>query len=80
MMAGPQVEVNCDTIDSQSEIPVRNRSQSEIKSCQRNVTQPARKCFCYLVEGDGAAGAAYVRHPAPAPAVLVIRAAADHVH
>ena len=28
---------------------------------------------------DGAAGAAGVRHPAPAPAVLVVRAAADHV-
>ena len=37
-------------------------------------------CCGYLVEGDGAAGAAGVRHPAPAPAVLVVRAAADHVH
>ena len=32
------------------------------------------------MEGDGAAGAAGVRHAAPAPAVLVVRAAADHVH
>ena len=34
----------------------------------------------HLVERDGAAGAARIRHAAPAPAVLVVRAAADHVH
>ena len=64
-MAAPQVEVNCDAaIDSPSEI------------VSRNVNIVAG----YLVEGDGAAGAAGVRHAAAAPAVLVVRAAADHVH
>ena len=76
-MAAPQVEVNC----SQS-IPhqnVRHKQKKYQHRCDKSSSKTV-VCCGYLVEGDGAAGAAGVRHAAPAPAVLVVRAAADHVH
>ena len=71
MIDAPQVEVNCErTIDSKSEIVSR----------KVNIDKASWKGLDYLVEGHGAARAARVRHPTPAPTVLVARAAADHVH